>query len=166
MKRKLILQGIFLTTIVLFIAGRAWAQPTMIYHHPTLNIQFEAPPNWMIIPHPEDQSILEVVSIDTTIHIWVYHIITNLDGPSYIEKLAISKGLKYKGKPVKKIIKNKEVYELEANGLIKQQPIRMIITAMPIDKGIYVTQVWTPEPSFINNQQMMRNILGTLGITQ
>jgi hypothetical protein len=145
--------------------GNSFAQPTQIYHHPTLDIQFEAPPNWMQIPHPEDQTLYELVSPDTTIHIVVFHRVTSQDGPTYVKNIALLKQLKVKGEPVKKIIKNKEAFEVEASGLIKQKPIRMIITALPFEKGFFIIQMWSPEPSFMNYQQMMRNIQGSLGIT-
>jgi hypothetical protein len=63
------------------------------------------------------------------------------------------------------VIKDKEAYELEAVGLIRQKPIRMIITALPFEKGFFIVQIWSPEQSFMNYQQMMRNIQGSLGIT-
>ncbi len=150
---------------MLLMLGTSLAQPTQVYHHPTLDIQFEAPPNWMQIPHPEDQTIYELTSPDTVIHIWVYHTVTTQDAPTYLKKLALMKQLKFKGEPVKKVIKNKEGYELEAAGLIRQKPIRMIITALPFEKGFFIVQIWSPEQSFMNYQQMMRNIQGSLGIT-
>lgn len=165
MKKTIFLQGICLAAFMFLMLGNSSAQPNQVYHHPTLNIQFEAPPNWMQIPHPEDQTIYELVSPDTTIHIWVYHTITTQDGPTYLKKLALMKQLKFKGEPVKKIIKDKEAFELEATGLIRQKPIRMIITALPFEKGFFIVQIWSPEQSFMNYQQMMRNIQGSLGIT-
>jgi hypothetical protein len=145
--------------------GTSFAQPNQIYHHPTLDIQFEAPPSWMQIPHPEDLTIYELVSPDTIIHIVVFHRVTSQDGLTYVKNIALLKQLKVKGEPVKKIIKNKEAFEVEASGLIKQKPIRMIITALPFEKGFFIIQIWSPEQNFMNSQQMMRNLLGSLGIT-
>lgn len=159
------IQVVTLAGLMVMLAGGIWAQPMQVYHHPTLNIEFEAPPNWMQIPHPEDQTIYELVSPDTTIHIWVYHTVTSLDGPSYLEKLATLKGLKFKGEPVKAVIKNREGFELVASGLVKQKPIRMILTALPYQDGFFIIQIWSPEQSFMNYQQMMRGIQGSLGIT-
>jgi hypothetical protein len=162
--RKLV-NGFSLLILFFFIAGFSSAQPTQLYHHPSLNIQFDAPPNWMQVPHPEDPMIYELIKPDTTIHVWIYHIVTTQDPPAYLKKVATAKELKFKKEPVKKIIKNKDAWELEANGLIKLKPIHMIITAIPYNNGFFVIQVWTPEPNWINDQQMMRNILGSLGIT-
>lgn len=165
MKKTFFFQGLCLAALMFVMPGNLLAQPTQVYHHPTLNIQFEAPPNWMQIPHLEDQTIYELTSPDTLIHIWVYHTVTAQDGPSYLKKVALMKQLKFKGEPVKKVIKNKEAYELEATGLIRQKPIRMILTALPFEKGFFIVQIWSPEQSFMNYQQMMRNIQGSLGIT-
>ncbi len=165
MNKSFFLQGICLVAFLFLMLGNSSAQPTQVYHHPTLDIQFEASPNWMQIPHPEDQTIYELISPDTTIHIWVYYAVTAQDGPTYLKKLALMKQLKFKGEPIKKVIKNKEAYELEATGLIRQRSIRMIITALPFEKGFFIVQIWSPEQSFMNYQQMMRNIQGSLGIT-
>jgi len=165
MKKTFFLQGICLAAFMFVMLGTSFAQPNQVYHHPTLDIQFEAPPSWMQIPHPEDQTIYELVSPDTIIHIVVFHRVTPQDGLTYVKNIALLKQLKPKGEPVKKIIKNKQAFEIEASGLIKQKPIRMIITALPFEKGFFVIQIWSPEQNFMNYQQMMKNILGSLGIT-
>ncbi len=165
MKMKRSLLSISLMATFLLIAGFSNAQPTQVYPHPTLDIQFEAPLNWMQIPHPEDQTIYELVSSDTTVHIMVYHRITAQDGPTYLKKLALMKQLKFKGEPVEKIIKDKEAFELEASGLILQKPVRMILTAIPFEQGFFIIQIWSPEQSFMNYQQMIMNIQGSLEIT-
>lgn len=165
MRAKRMIQVVSLVGLMMMLVCGTWAQPPKVYHHPTLNIQFEAPPDWRTIPHPEDQSIYEVVSVDTTIHVWIYHAVTSFDGPSYLEKLATLKGLKFKGEPLKVVIKDKEGFELEASGLIKQKPIRMILTALPYQDGFFIIQIWSPEQRFMDLQHMMRGIQGSLRIT-
>lgn len=138
------------------------AQPSRTYKHPNIDVQFQAPKDWKQIEHPENTNVYHIMSPDSLIHLNLWVEKTDDDPKKALKKIIRKKKMKITKKPVKKIIKDKHVWILEASGMVKGQQVYVIYTAAHYGKGICILQLWTPENSADINRKRMHDIKETM----
>jgi len=169
------IKGLFSLGLIssLFMMNPTISQELEVYKHPRLNIQFEAPVNWKENPYHSDKLIYEIFNPETDMHVMLWYTTTEQDGPRYLEKMADMKGLALEGKPVKIQIKGRDAWFYNVPGFINKKPIRMLLAVIPDGKSktyprenaLHIIQIWCPEENYEQQMQMMKNILGSMEIT-
>lgn len=158
----------------LFITGVSLAHEKIVYQHPTLNIQFEAPSNWKRLPRPEDRNTYELVDPDGSIHVMVWHTTTEQSARRYLLKMASMKDLVLSNKdvPEKREIKGHEAFVLDVPGFENKKPVQTLLAVIPHGKSIkypkenylFLIQIWCPERDYKQNKSLMVEIFDSMEI--
>lgn len=168
--KRLFLAGLIVS---LFMMNPAITQELHVYKHPRLNSQFEAPADWKENPYHKDKLIYEIVDPDTDMHVMLWFTTTEQSAPRYLEKMAGMKDLVLEGKPVKIQIKGRDAWSYNLPGFVDQKPIRMLLAVIPDGKSethprenaLHIIQIWCPEENYEQQMHIMKNILGSMEIT-
>ncbi|MGD8534554.1 MAG: hypothetical protein PVF66_01815 [Candidatus Aminicenantes bacterium] len=173
--KNCLVKGLFLAGLIAFsfLMNPTVAQELEVYKHPRLNIQFEAPANWKENPYHGDKLIYEIFNPDTGMHVMLWYTTTEQDGPRYLEKMADMKDLVLEGKPDKIQIKGREAWLYNLPGFMDKEPIRMLLAVIPDGKSktyprenaLHIIQIWCPEENYEQQMHIMKNILGSMEIT-
>jgi|GEM_PF-932677 len=172
MKRTVI--AVSLVLAVVLLAGNTIGDANQVYKHPSLNFQFEASPNWIRVPRPEDNMIYEVMNPDSIVHVVLWYTTTEQDARGYLLKMASMKDLVLEEKPSKVRIKEHDAWVLDVPGNINKTPVRMFLvvikhgksTLHPRENALHIVQIWCPEKEYNRHMQRMENILDSVEITE
>jgi hypothetical protein len=122
-------------TALVLVAGDSPCQDTRVYRHPSLNIQFEAPPDWDRVARPEDELIYEVADPDGAVHVVLWYTTTEQGPQDYLRKMAQMKDLAVGERPSPAQIGDRDAWTLSGPGREGDAPVRMILAAIPDGKS-------------------------------
>jgi hypothetical protein len=103
-------------TALVLVAGDSPCQDTRVYRHPSLNIQFEAPPDWDRVARPEDELIYEVADPDGAVHVVLWYTTTEQGPQDYLRKMAQMKDLAVGERPSPAQIGDRDAWTLSGPG--------------------------------------------------
>jgi hypothetical protein len=165
---------LILVLMILFIANISIAQEKVVYEHPTLNIQFEASPDWKRLQRPEDKNTYEIVDPEGSIHVVVWHTTTEQNGLAYLQKMASMKDLILSDKDVyqKREVNDHEAFVLEVTGHEGKTSMHTLLVVIPHGKSkkypkenyLFLIQIWCPAEDYEQKKMVMKEILASMEI--
>lgn len=135
---------------------------TREYVHPSQNIRFEAPRNWLDVRHPGDDGIYEVVDPEKIVHVVLRYTETEMSCERYLTKMANMKELSFTGKPERRIIGGTDACTLKAKGSFDGKPARFHLVAFQADGKLYIVQAWCPEEQYFRHIMRIEEIINSL----
>jgi hypothetical protein len=161
-------------TALVLVAGDSPCQDTRVYRHPSLNIQFEAPPDWDRVARPEDELIYEVADPDGAVHVVLWYTTTEQGPQDYLRKMAQMKDLAVGERPSPAQIGDRDAWTLSGPGREGDAPVRMILAAIPDGKSaarpkenvLFIVTIWCPEADYEDHRQRMEDILDSVEIVE
>jgi hypothetical protein len=165
-----------LSVAMTLTAGRSMGQERRVYQHPTLNVQFQATPNWERVPRPEDALIYEVADPTGVVHVVLWYTTTEQDGRRYLMKMASMKDVQLEEgqEASRRRIDGHEAWVLNLPGREREARVRTLLAVIPHGKSaerprenaLYVVQIWCPEDEYENHRRALENILASVEITE
>ena len=163
-----------LMLVVMLPFGNAIGQTGQTYEHPSLGFRFEASPNWVRVPRPEDKMIYEVMDPESRIHMILWHTSTEQSARGYLLKMANMKDLEVEEEPSKIRIKGHKAWLLDLPGRINNAAISTFLVVIqhgksarhPKENALYIAQIWCPESEYDRHVQRMKDIIGSIEITE
>jgi len=156
--------------------GDSICQDRQVYQHPSLNVQFQATPNWRRVPRPEDATIYEVADPAGAVHVVLWYTTTEQDGRKYLMKMASMKDVQLEeGKEAsRQRIGGHEAWVLNLVGRERAARVRTILAVIPHGKSsewprenaLYLVQIWCPEGDYQRHRASMEDILASVEIVE
>jgi hypothetical protein len=165
--------GILAILSLLFVSCSG-SDVSVVYKHPSLNIQFKSHEGWTHLPRPEDELIYEVVDPEKIVHVVLWYTSTEQSGSAYLLKMADMKGLALgeNDKPESQRIQDHPAWTLRLPGYEGENPIHSILTVIscgkspkhPRENSLYIIEIWCAEEYHEQKKKLMESILAGIEI--